>query len=267
MSARLRLVLVLAAGACTTPATVADQPEGPTNETHGDTDDASETSVFLPLPDSGSSDLCDAWQQDCLEGDKCVPYWSSDEGWTHQCVPVTGAQATGEPCSYDPDEATDDCDASGACWNVQEVDGELIGECARFCAGTPSEPICPSGSYCPLSSNGSLVLCQAACDPVADDCDEGTACTWRGYAFACMLTNDIPAGQPCQYTQDCAAGSVCVDAEVVPDCGGSACCAAYCDLDLGDGPCEIVLGSVCTPFFIEGEAPPEYAHVGVCGLP
>ena len=61
---------------------------------------------------------------------------------------------------------------------------------------------------------------------------------------------------------------MCLTAEVIPNCNGSACCGAFCDTNLGDGPCEAATpGTVCADFFEDGSAPPGYEHVGVCILP
>jgi hypothetical protein len=234
--------------------------EPPTTET-------TETSSFLPHKEDIGPVDCDNFAQDCPEGEKCVPYGSTGGNWdAHKCVPVTGDQAPGEPCTYGGVvEATDDCDATSHCWDVMDIDGQPIGVCMQFCTGFPDAPECPPGSFC---IDYLINLCLPTCDPILQDCSEGLACFWTNANFNCIFTTqDIPAGQPCGFINDCAEGLGCLTAEVLPGCEGSACCSGFCDLELGDGPCEALLpGTVCSSFFEEGMAPPGYDHVGVCIL-
>lgn len=229
-----------------------------------------QTETFGFVPDTNPTDLsCDPWAQDCPEGEKCVPYVSSDGGlWdAHKCVPVMGEQAPGESCeSAGPVEATDDCDITSFCWNV---DNEGVGgECVRFCSGTPDAPICPSASQCLIDGNGVFNLCIGICDPLIQDCGAGQACYWDGGSFSCApTTQDIPAGQPCGFVNDCALGLICVGASAVPDCAGANCCTAYCDLEQGDAGCAALPGTSCVPFFEEGQEPPSNPTLGVCQVP
>ncbi len=217
-------------------------------------------------------EYCDPFMQNCPEGEKCVPYSStgSEQFDAHKCVPVLGEQPAGEPCTYaGTAESTDDCDATGVCWNVHDVDGELVGTCYTFCMGTVDTPECPEGTVCPISGSGSLDLCVDTCDPIAQDCDdEGTACYyWATGSFVCIppLT-DLPPGATCGFINDCTA-ALCVTAEVLPTCDGSSCCASWCDVDLGDDQCAAVPGTACVVFFEQGMAPSGYDHVGVCIVP
>jgi hypothetical protein len=191
-----------------------------------------------------------------------VAYASSGAGWDAlKCVPVLGDQAIGEPCVYaGMVEATDDCDAGSSCWDVEEVDGELLGYCRAFCLGSEDDPICPAGSTCAIAGDSIPTYCRPFCDPLAQDCEEGTACYWATDSFQCVFTTqDIPVGQPCGFVNDCAAGLICDATEDLPACVGSACCTAFCDLEVGDAACEAALpGSECVPF---------YENVGTCGLP
>lgn len=224
---------------------------------------------FVPMePDLGWVEDCDMWEQDCAEGEKCVPWASTGGSWDDaKCVPVLGEQAAGEPCVYGGAvDATDDCDAGTHCWNVMEVEGEMLGTCTPFCTNV-EDPMCPMGYACSVSS--SLAICIETCDPIEQDCAEGTACFWTHSDFSCVFTTqDIPLGQPCGFINDCAEGSLCLTAEVMPDCEGSSCCAAFCDLGLGDEPCAAGLpGTVCYPFFEAGMVPEGQEHIGVCILP
>jgi hypothetical protein len=217
----------------------------------------------------GGNTPCEPFEQDCARGEKCVPYGSTG-GWqdANKCVPVVGDQAAGEPCSYDGlVDATDDCDATGACWNTQEVEGELVGTCHSFCTGTQEMPECPQGYECLLSSDSVVTLCFPDCDPVAQDCADELGCYWSGIAFICTATLESPGvspGQPCGFANDCEVGSMCLDASVIPNCMGSGCCGSFCDLGLGDAHCAAVPGTSCVPFWEQGTAPAGYEHVGIC---
>jgi hypothetical protein len=241
-----------------------------TTETGDPSTTESETWSFVPGFDVWTEQDCDMYEQDCPDGEKCVPYGSTGGGWdAYKCVPILGDQAPGEPCTYGGVlESTDDCDATSLCWDVMDVDGEPIGTCMAICTGTVEDPECPPKSDC-LIRNFNYNVCIPTCDPIIQDCGEGLACFWANYNFNCIFTtDDIPAGEPCSFINDCAAGLSCLTAEVLPGCEGSACCSGYCDLNLGDGACEALLpGTVCVSFFEEGMAPSGYEHVGVCILP
>lgn len=268
-------------GASTTDDTTTDDTTAPTDadSTTTDTqtsDEGSVTSVtsttsgFVPEYDE-QPPQCDSFMQDCPEGEKCVPYGSNGGNWdASKCVAILGSQATGEPCVYGGvSEATDDCDGTGYCWNVMEVDGEAIGTCHAFCTGTPDDPECPPNSQCSLSGDGTINLCILGCDPLIQDCGEGLACYWAHNGFQCILTTqNVPIGQPCGYINDCDVGLICLNADAFPACAGVACCSAFCELELGDGPCDAALpGTVCVPFFEDGMAPPGLEPVGICTLP
>jgi hypothetical protein len=235
------------------------------------TTETSDDSGLVPTKQDMPIVHCDPFMQDCPEGEKCVPY----AGWggsfdSSKCVPILGDQGTGEPCSYAGYQAsTDDCDANNFCWDVMEIDGELIGFCSPFCLGSADVPECPPGSSCSISGNSTLSLCISQCDPLVQDCNDGYACYWANGNFSCVFTTeDIPVGEPCGFINDCEEGFACLIAEVLPDCNGSACCSGFCNLQLGDAPCEALLpGTVCSSFFEEGMAPPGFGDVGVCILP
>lgn len=234
------------------------------------TTDTDTSPFFIPLSDVDPSE-CDPFAQDCPVGEKCVPA-STDvdpDFDVNKCVPVLGDQAAGEPCVYGGYvESTDDCDESSFCFEVMEVAGELLGTCRSFCEGTADTPLCPPGTFCPIMAEGSLILCIPTCDPIAQDCDEGLGCFWGSYAFLCIVpTEDIPAGEPCGYLNDCALGHLCVDATALPSCAGSACCTQFCNLPDGDAGCVAQPGTVCAAFFEMGMAPEDYEHVGLCIIP
>ncbi|KIG18460.1 hypothetical protein DB30_00745 [Enhygromyxa salina] len=241
-----------------------------TSETQApSTEDGTETSGFVPPNDDSMIEPCDTFAQDCPDGEKCVPYSPHGSGWdAHKCVPIMGDQAPGEPCiSHGIVEATDDCDGTSFCWDVQDVDGQPVGTCAAFCTGSPDDPQCPPGSSCLISGDSTISLCIFGCDPTLQDCDVGQACYWTNNGFNCMFTtDDAPAGQPCNFVNDCAAGLGCTSADALPACEAGACCTPFCDIDLGDAQCDAVPGTSCVPFF-EADPIPGLEHVGVCISP
>jgi len=222
---------------------------------------------FVPEEDFGGVSECDPFMQDCPEGEKCVPYGSTGGNWdANKCVMVEGSGAAGDSCTYGGVvEATDNCDAGTHCWDVVDVDGMLVGVCTPFCGGTADNPVCDPGTSCLIANEGSINLCVQTCDPLLQDCGEGLACFWANNGFNCIFTTqDIPLGEACGFINDCTEGHTCIGAEFMPECAGSACCSAFCDLD--DPTCDLD-GTECTTFFEEGMAPPGYEGVGVCILP
>jgi hypothetical protein len=243
--------------------------ESSTSTTETETGDPSttesETWSFVPDVPPPPVD-CDMYEQDCPDGEKCVPTLGGPLEFF--CVPILGDQAPGELCTFMGmwGQWVDDCDANSMCWDVMDVDGEWVGVCAPFCTGSPDSPECPVGSACLISGNGSLNICVGTCHPLLQDCSEGLACIWTADNFNCIFTaQELPAGQPCRAINDCAAGLMCLAAELLPVCDGSSCCSAFCDLSLGDGPCDALLpATVCVPLFDAGAEPPGYEDVGLC---
>jgi hypothetical protein len=241
-----------------------DEPE---SESESESESETEGPNFVIEPDVFEPDTCDVILQDCPAGEKCVPWASSGGTWdANKCVAVTGDQATGEPCTYGGAiAATDDCDETGFCWRVGP---DAMGTCHAFCTGSPDSPECPPGSSCVLSGSGVISFCTKLCDPLLQDCPVGYGCFWDGSPFGCALVPERPPlpGEPCSFLSDCALGSNCTPASVVPGCQSQSCCAPYCDLTRGVPQCDALPGTTCEPFFVPEEAPPGYEHVGVCVL-
>src|SRR5690606_19002710 len=171
------------------------------------------TMGFVPDEDFAGISECDPFAQDCPDNEKCVPYGSTGGNWdANKCVPVTGSGSAGDSCTYGGTvDATDDCDADTHCWDVMDVDGALVGVCTPFCDGTADDPICGPGTSCLIANDGSINLCIATCDPLLQDCNAGLACFWANNGFNCIFTTqDIPAGEPCGFINDCAAGLICL---------------------------------------------------------
>jgi hypothetical protein len=238
--------------------------------TETDTGDTNDGNTFVPtMPELGPHCDCDTFAQDCPEGEKCVPFASpqADEFDCVKCVPILGDGAPGEPCLYGGTlDATDDCGPTSQCFNVMEVDGQSIGVCSPFCEGAPDEPICPMGTDCLIASQSNITLCVATCDPLLQDCGPGLGCFFQQSGFFCVVpAQDIPLGQPCEHYDDCAAGHVCLDESVLPNCAGSSCCASYCSLMQGAACPQ--MGTECVAFFEQDMVPVGYEDVGVCALP
>ena len=230
---------------------------------------ATSASFYAPPEDDPPTvSECDPFAQDCPEGEKCVPYGSTGGNWdANKCVPVMGDGAAGDACTYGGVvEATDDCDEDTHCWDVMDVDGMNIGVCTPFCQGTADDPLCElEGTQCLIVNEGSVTMCISTCDPLLQDCGEGLACFLSDNEFFCVFTTqDIPTWEPCGFINDCAGGTACVVADLVPDCQGSACCAPFCDIEDPMSCSEFELD--CLPLF-EEPIPPGYENIGICSLP
>jgi hypothetical protein len=215
-------------------------------------------------PDYGHVSECDEYAQDCPAEEKCVPYSSTGGTWDdNTCVPVQGAGMIGDPCIYaGPIEATDDCGLDSACWLV---DDQGMGTCTGFCSGSAQTPECPLGQYC-LQLYDAVAFCVDGCNPLEQACPEEQGCFWTGEAFSCTPTAaQFPAGEACGDFDDCRPGMICVDAELLPSCGGASCCAEFCDLDCPDLCSQV--GTSCVPFFEMGQAPIGEGDIGVCMAP
>lgn len=237
---------------------------GSTSTSDGSTSDGSEAEsedTGTPPPENDLPPDCDVFMQDCPDGEKCVAYSRYGGIWdANKCVPVTGDQAPGEPCTYAGNsEATDDCDATSACWGVNV---DMVGTCRAFCTGNGNDPQCPESDAC--LAGGYVAFCIPTCDPVAQDCEDGLGCFFTNIPFECVPAGELQPGEPCGYINDCAGGLSCTAAEVLPGCDSSSCCTPFCALEMGDAQCGAVPGTSCVPFYREGSAPPDYEHVGVC---
>jgi hypothetical protein len=227
------------------------------------TTSTSTTSGFVP-EDVAAQNSCDPWANDCPEGEKCAAWNSGSGTWdANKCVPINGDGQEGDACTYDGAQlGTDTCDIGHMCYYT---DTEGQGSCIPLCTGTPDNGMCPTGYNCSISNTGSLLLCVYSCDPILQDCAiEDTGCFWDGAFFNCDPAGELLTNDPCGYINDCSAGHLCADAESLPSCNGSACCASFCDLS---NPSCSVTGTECVAFFEEGTAPPGLGETGVCVLP
>lgn len=234
--------------------------------------------TFLQMPDGGGVGVeCDVWEQDCPDGEKCMP-WANNGGsaWNAtRCSPVEeNPGQVGDECSVEGSGVSglDDCDVGSMCYYVDPETN--IGSCVGFCEGSEENPMCDPGFLCSISNDGVLILCRSECDPLLQDCQGSAACLPAAGAdgFVCIVdaSGEMGApGDPCEFLNSCDPGLFCASADVVPDCQGSAgCCSDFCDLTAPAPADDCTLaGQECEAWFAEGEAPPDLAHVGACALP
>lgn len=291
---RLFLIFVCTALVCncgdspdatTTPgsssATDDSSTEAPTSAPATDTDadatgetDASATDMTTGDPQELLN--CDPWAQDCPDGFKCMAYTDEGDYFTGtKCTPVVpNGGVAGDECYADGGWATgvDDCALGYACWNINPETS--IGGCVAQCTGTMDDFSCPDPEdICVFWVPGLAHVCLDTCDPFLQDCPSDQVCgpNWAsgGQEFVCYLDWSFEKGQEfgaCQGPNTCDPGLICWDPSQAVECdqnqGG--CCLSYCDLDAPD--CGGA-GAVCEPFYEAGTAPPQYANLGICGLP
>ncbi len=236
-------------------------------------------SVGFIDPSEGGANECDVWEQDCPDGEKCMPWADNGAGgWNAlRCTPLDPAPvAVGGVCMVEDSALSgiDNCELGAICWGVDTETN--LGTCLGMCTGSPDAPSCADPTAtCSISNEDVLILCLPGCDPLLQDCGPGDVCIANNDAFLCVPDasgEEGVAGDPCEFLNVCDPGLSCLGPDVVPGClGASGCCSPYCDLgDLGAGAdCVTALGVgvECVPFYAEGLAPPGYEDVGVCALP
>ena len=230
--------------------------------------------AFVCTPDEPTSDVCDVFLQDCPEGEKCMPVILDGDGaWNaSRCVPVTGTDVPGDPCTAESTaDGLDSCVEGAMCWAV-DMDGN--GTCVELCMGTPDAATCPNNGACTIANDGVLALCLPACSPLLQDCAEGNACYPVGDIFSCApdASGDTGiANDPCEFINVCEAGLMCADAAFVgAGCpqGSTGCCTPFCDLT-DPVPCPNP-DQKCVEFYDPMSIPidpPDAADIGVCGIP
>jgi hypothetical protein len=257
-----------------------DSGTGGTSTTGG-TDTGNDTSN-----DTGPQNECSLCEQDCPDGQRCVPVSDSPDFIPDflVCTPAhENPKLIGERCQVDEyyGAGKDDCEVGSFC--VLDSVNDMTGFCqANCCPGkTPSgcqpdeicEPFFTGYDYVPP-----VPLCMPECDPLQpNSCDEmgrpGWTCIPTDFdascRFLCVPPTPVPdandladQGEGCLLWSDCKPGLHCRPSEVV-GCSGNAegwCCTAYCDPDAPSCPDELS----CEPFGCED---PNYAHVGACILP
>lgn len=252
------------------PTTSNDETATVPPESTGHADETTST-AFLPPPDGGTG-ACSVWEQDCPRGQKCTVWAEDGDTWTgERCVPVVASpDAPGEPCTAEGPGLTgiDTCDVGSICFDLDPR--TLQGLCTPFCSGSPNAPMCEDPDrWCPVFSDAFIPLCLLTCNPLQDDCPEGQGCYPSSDGFTCFADASGDAGgvfEPCEYTNACAPGSLCLNVDAVAPCLGEgegvgvACCTPYCSLEAPSCPA----GTECFPAFPKGSVPPELEDVGIC---
>lgn len=221
----------------------------------------------------GSLLECSLLDQDCPEGEKCMP-WANDGGpvWNAtRCSPLDFDPAQdGEPCLVNGSNVSglDTCALGLMCFDVDPRTNE--GECAALCSGAEGDPLdtllCDDPELSCILINDVLPICAMGCDPVVPTCNSGKACHLSGGGFVCGDIPDSAAaeGEPCVGVTGCGAGLMCAYGPAF-DCAaepGQGCCAATCD---ASSPAPCPGDEACIPWFPD-PAPEGYEHVGVCGV-
>ncbi|MEM6293443.1 MAG: ribulose phosphate epimerase [Myxococcota bacterium] len=254
-----------------------DEPEDEedTDEEPEDTDDG--CTFLCDDPDNPSVAECDLWTQDCDTGEKCMP-WANDGGSSWNASKCTMEDSEpgqpGDACTVEGSgvSGVDSCAVGSMCWDVDE---ENNGTCVAFCGGSAEAAICddPTTS-CIIANDGFLPLCLTVCDPLLQDCGDGSACYPGDDGFVCVPDASGPDlgafGDPCEFTNACDPGLLCAGAAAVPGCESARCCTDFCDLSdpepaVGCGG--LAGGQECVGIFPEGQAPPGSEDTGFCAIP
>lgn len=214
---------------------------------------------------------CDLFAQDCPTGSKCAPVGFCEatvwNGTT--CAPLDpNPQQVGEPCTMQgsPSSGLDDCDIGLTCAFVDP--DTLEGTCEDLCTGSEDDPICESDTDVCAELYDAAHLCLPGCNPLMDDCTDGTCIPAEG-DFACVWDGaDLQPGEACEYLDDCTAGAVCAATGLTGDCGdGFYCCTSVCDLNAPDPSAACLPGQECAPWYRPGTVMPPQDAIGVCTLP
>lgn len=232
-----------------------------------------------PTTGNGDGGMCNIWQQDCAEGLKCTAYGPPNTFIPQgiKCVPVPdNPKAHNEPCRVGPEGlGDDDCDVGSVCLDL-DYNGE--GFCLPYCTGDSQNPMCEDDRTCvKLFFSFDFGNCFRKCDPLLQDCEEGEGCymdatTIGNTGFVCLPVVQEGKGKvfgdPCIGWSSCEPGYACVYDSFVPDCQTGLCCTPWCDLMEGDETCKKIHPAMgCIPWYPEGQAPPGFERVGLCGIP
>jgi hypothetical protein len=192
-----------------------------------------------------STDIeCDVFAQDCPDGQKCAAViLGGGAAWNAaRCVPVSGTDEPGDPCTIESVAAgLDSCIKGAMCWD-DDGDFDGNGTCVELCMGTPDAPLCADNGYCTFGGDGVLNFCLPGCDPLLQDCNEGAACYPINDGFICAPDASGDAGKandPCEFINVCKPGLLCAGPEFVgAGCppGSQGCCTPFCTFPGGICP-------------------------------
>ena len=232
-----------------------------------DVDSDSGAGFIYGAPDDPGTFECDLLAQDCMRGEKCSSFNAPGAAGTLDstaCVPVApDPDPLGAPCDYDPETGADSCDAGSFCM-FSGPDGER--RCEALCVGDEAAPECGETTSC-VFIEGLVPVCLPACDPLEPvACADWQACIPANDAWICFDSLETPVGESCEYVNACEAGAICANAEVLPDCEGSGCCAPLCNLGEADPDAACADPTECVAFY--GDDPPTgLEDLGVCAIP
>lgn len=257
----------------------AAETTGAAGSSGDEADDGTETGAGflgnLDVPSGQGPFQCDAYEQDCDEGFKCVPWHSGGQaGWNGlRCVPVSPDPVpAGESCTVleYPSSGLDDCELGSACWWVNPE--TFQGVCTSMCNGPEESPSCGDGMICPNTASWTPPVCQSLCDPIEPECQGGQGCYPHMLSFICVLDVSGDAGlpgTPCMSVSSCDPGSACLSGASITACPGAGCCVPFCDAEDPEAAAECAAfdaATVCEPWYL-GAAPGGLDHVGVCTIP
>ncbi len=256
-------------GGSETDGTTDDPSTGPTTDDPTTTSETDDGTMFIETPDIPVVQDCSTYEEDCDDGQKCMP-WANDGGssWNAlKCVDVTGEGLAGDPCLVEGSgvSGNDNCDLHHMCWDVDPE--TLEGTCVAFCDGNSEAPTCEDlNTTCIIANEGVLNLCLPVCDALVQDCPDGQACYPINDSFTCApvaVAEDTGLdGDPCEYVNACQAGNMCASADSLVDCNmTNFCCTPMCDLEEAN---MCGNGEECIPIF---DPMVNMTNVGQCGVP
>lgn len=282
-------LLLLLAGACTSPSsttTEVDVSSGTTKEvaTSGSVT-STETTTSEPLPttsstssttstdDTGTSDLppdlppCDPYMSTgCPDGHKCAWLNGIDTDFAMlACVPEARQPIQPwQPCPPDLEyTGIDDCVTGTMCLPFGTLDKSWA--CTPHCEwdGGSEEPYCGPKEVCVMTET--WAWCKMLCSPFIQDCPPDQFCVPDGQATTCFSQENGPfsglIGDPCDSEFGCAPSLICVYAENLQDCAGDACCTPLCSAGDDAVPCPPDLQ--CTPITVN-DHPSFWPGLGIC---
>jgi hypothetical protein len=187
------------------------------------------------------------------------------------CVPSLGEQQLGEPCTRTQDN--DDCDHGLFCM-AETAWGTGPGVCMLLCFDGWFD--CAPSEACVQFSGGLLPLCAESCNPLSQDCADGSKCIFSytqlmgDEEWTCELpiypVGDSDDGAACEFQSECQKGLACVQGRLLADCGAHGCCSSFCDLS-GDGSECTDPTEQCIAWHDPGQAPDGLESLGYCGVP
>ena len=227
---------------------------------------------------SSADPSCSIYDDECPEGEKCMPVHEPGLGVENRCVPLArDPNSVGEPCEYLGPHGTglDSCEKGAWCLENPLVLNQA--ECVSFCAGSPERPTCPqNGVECQQIIGSHNDSCLADCWPTNATCGDSSACVEDNQGeFHCA--DDISGengqfGDPCAVPADCDPGLACRLGEAVPGCISPKCCTPFCLLDdpyttdLAHDATKCPNDSMLCRNWYTQDAPPWLSWTGVCEL-